>query len=505
MILPALAELPRSERVEQVRHFEDRMQPPPFKPLNALPLIDPLVFGSPRDRNWGGPANFNETCSGYAGLVALATALAGAIVFRGRIAAILLGGLAALLAALRIFPFFELIRALPALGDAATGRLRLFWALAVAVAGGLSVGRLAADRRGRIAAAVALGLAMAGLAAWSPQPEAVWERAWWIATLAGAAVALAALLVPRARRWFALAALAALALDLFLLEVRYQPVVPATQDLSPPPALAFLVDRARSSPEPFRVISYGGLTSNLASYYGLWDPQGYDPMHPAGSSRFVRRRLLPEDKERRRSAEDYLGIRYCLTHHRQRLPPPWQPVFNDVGGRVWENPEALPLFFLPRLFQRLPDEDQVWNLIQSWRGLPDFRALGVAAGGSGAPAAQQGTVRSIRAGSNRFDMEVESATGGVVVSSVTWVPGWQVELDGRRSQAVEVNSGFLGFQVPPGRHAVHLQYRPVEWTVGLVLFGLGIAGALAAGLLPRLTARRPAPGSGGPPGRSPAC
>jgi uncharacterized membrane protein YfhO len=97
-------------------------------------------------------------------------------------------------------------------------------------------------------------------------------------------------------------------------------------------------------------------------------------------------------------------------------------------------------------------------------------------------------VRSIRAGSNRFRLEAESATGGTVISSVSYVPGWQVEMGGRRSPAFEVNSAFLGFRVPPGRHAVRLVYRPAGWTWGLVLFGLGVAGALAAGLLNRRAA-----------------
>jgi len=144
---------------------------------------------------------------------------------------------------------------------------------------------------------------------------------------------------------------------------------------------------------------------------------------------------------------------------------------------------------MPRSFQRLPDEDQVWNLVQSWQAFQDFRELGVAAGRSGAPVPQQGTVRSIRAGSNRFDLETESATGGVVVSSVTFVPGWRVEMDGRRSPAFEVDSAFLGFRVPPGRHAVRLVYRPASWTLGLVLFALGAAGALAAGFLTRRRSR----------------
>ncbi|HEY4594443.1 MAG TPA: YfhO family protein, partial [Thermoanaerobaculia bacterium] len=134
------------------------------------------------------------------------------------------------------------------------------------------------------------------------------------------------------------------------------------------------------------------------------------------------------------------------------------------GGWVWENPQAQSLFVLP-----------------------------------------EGIVRSIRAGSNRFTLETESATGGTVISSVSYAPGWQVEMDGRRSPAFEVNSAFLGFRVPPGRHAVRLIYRPASWTLGLVLFGLGVAASLAAALL-RFTARRqPSPEPGGPPGTSPAC
>jgi uncharacterized membrane protein YfhO len=87
-------------------------------------------------------------------------------------------------------------------------------------------------------------------------------------------------------------------------------------------------------------------------------------------------------------------------------------------------------------------------------------------------------VRSIHAGSNQFTLEAESATGGTVISSVSYAPGWQVEMDGRRSPALEVNAAFLGFKVPPGRHAVRLVYRPAGWTWGLVLFGLGVAGAV---------------------------
>jgi hypothetical protein len=172
-------------------------------------------------------------------------------------------------------------------------------------------------------------------------------------------------------------------------------------------------------------------------------------MQVQASARFVEDGLRSGDGEQRLAVESYLGVRYRLLPKRHRLPSPWQPVFQGPGGWVWENPQVRPLFFLP---------------------------------------AQEGTVRSIRAGSNRFRLEAESATGGTVISSVSYVPGWQVEMGGRRSPAFEVNSAFLGFRVPPGRHAVRLVYRPAGWTWGLVLFGLGVAGALAAGLLNRRAA-----------------
>src|SRR5262249_26472556 len=152
-------------------------QPPPFEPRFLLPLVDPLAFGSPRDGTWNGPGNFNELCSDYAGLLTLAAALAGAAALRGRVLALAGGGAAALLAALHLPPFFALLHALPFLGRAALGRLRIVWVIALALAAGLSVERLAAAPRGRTSAA--LLLAAGGLALAFRPPAAPWERAWW--------------------------------------------------------------------------------------------------------------------------------------------------------------------------------------------------------------------------------------------------------------------------------------------------------------------------------------
>lgn len=486
VLLPVLEAIPQSERSEQVKQFPRMVQPPRFESRLFLPVIDPLVFGSARDYNWNGPRNFNETCSTWAGLVTLAMAVAGAVVFRGRIAAILLGGLLALLASLKIQPLFDLVEALPGIGGTSTARLRLLWVLAVVVAGALSVGRMTEDRRTRIAGAAALVAAGIALVVFPPPGGSVWQQAWWLTALGAAAVTLTVLLVPRLHPWFPRVALVGLAAELFLLGVRFHPLIRQPYDLAPPPALAYLMEQARKSPEPFRVYADRfDLHPNLAAAFGLWEPRHDDPMHPWSSSRFVRRRLLAGPEDLQFAAESYLAVRYRLMAHRRRLPPPWRPVFNAPGGRIWENPEALPLFLMPRRFMTLADEREVTTRTLSWRGIRDFRDLAVAPGGAGKAQPQKGTVRSIRAGANRFEIQVDSPAGGVVVSSVSYAPGWQVETGEQTSPAFEVNSAFLGFRVPPGSHGVRLVYRPAGWRIGWVLFGLGVGGMVIAWMVRR--------------------
>lgn len=461
-LLPILDAVPESERWAVVERAPDLVQTLPFRPAFLLPLVDPLVFGSSRDGNWDGAANFNELCSAYAGAPALALAVAGALVLRGRVAWILAGGLAALMVALRLPPLFGLVSVVPGLEHAAHGRLRLFWVLAVALAAGLSLERL--PWRAAVAAALGMGVALLLVA----PPPVFWQRLWWGAALSG----LLVLVWPRLRPVFPAVALAVLGLDLALLGARFHPVLPPAFDLTPPPALAFLIEKE----PPFRVLAEtADLLPNLAGYYGLWDPRGNDPMQPAAPVNMVGRLLMPRFKVGRmvqlsyrrfpRHLEprfDYLGVRYLLARHRRRLPRPWRAVFNGVGGRVWENPDPLPLFFVPA--SAGPGDPLT---------IQDFRAFAAVAAVETSPIRQEGTV-GIGVRANGFDLDVETPTGGVVVSSVSHSRSWRLQVDGSEGEVLRVNGGFVGFEVPPGRHRAVLDYRPRGWTRGLWLFALGV-------------------------------
>lgn len=495
-LLPIIEAVPGSERWVVIHRNPELHQTPRFRTAFLLPLVDPLVFGSTRENNWDGFSNYNEICSGYAGVLTLALALAGALVVRGRPAWLMLGGLAALLVALRLPPLFQVVSMIPGLEHAMHGRFRLFWVLAAALAAGLSLEALK-GRGWKAAAGVTLGLGVALLLV--PPPSDSWQRLWWLGALSGLLAALAGLAWPRLRPAFPVLALAALGLDLVLLGVRYHPILPSSYDLTPPPALAHLIEDGKTEPGPFRVLAESGdLLPNLASYYGLWDPRGNDPMQPAAPVMAVGSSFLPRFKVGRlvhisyerfpRHLEprfDYFGVKYLLARHRRRLPKPWQAIYNGVGGRVWKNPDALPLFFMPARIDRVPGPGEA---LATMLANQDFAGSAVVEAAAGPSLSQQGRVTIAAVRANGFELEVETPTGGLVASSVSHTSGWRLERDGEEGSVVRVNAGFVGFEVPPGRHRVVLDYRPAGWTWGLQLFALGLIGMLVAALR---SARRP--------------
>lgn len=487
-LLPIVEVVPQSERWVAVHRVPDLYQTPRFRPAFLLPLVDPLVFGSTRDNNWNGFSNYNEICSGYAGAITLALAIAGALVVRGRPARLMLGGLAALLVALRLPPLFQVISLVPGLEHAMHGRFRLFWVLAVALAAGLSLEEL--TRRGwKVAAVVILGISLALLIV-KPPPD-LWQQLWWIGALLGTVVPFVVLVRPEARPVFPAVALTAVALDLALLGMRYHPILPPAFDLTPPPALAYLIEDGKAEPGPFRVLSESGdLLPNLASYYGLWDPRGNDPMQPAAPVMAVGSSFLPRFKVGRlvhisyqrfprhlKPRFDYFGVKYLLARHRRRLPKPWQAVYNGVGGRVWKNPDAMPLFFMPTRIDRVPGPQQA---LEKMLANEDFAGSAVIEAPDGPSVSQQGRVTIAEVKANGFELEIDSPTGGLVASSVSHTAGWRLRRDDQEGSILRVNAGFVGFEVPPGRHRVVLDYRPAGWTWGLQLFALGLIGMLVS-------------------------
>jgi len=536
-LLPVLETLSESERMSYMRRGAAAgVRPPPLAADSLVPLVQPLAFGSPRDGDWDGPRNLNEFCSHYAGLLTLALALAGAVLWRGRILAIVGAGALALGVALNAGPLFDAFNALPGMGTAAHARMRLFWVLAAALAAGLSTAELARAGRGRRLGTAAVIAAVVGVAAFHPPLHpfgdgAPLRAAWWGTALAGAALvalvlALAGAVVSLGRRGApggrvpparpALLGLVpvAILLDLVLFGARYHPIVPPEHQVPPPPPIVWLQQQAAESPEPFRVIAEGwDLPPNTGAFYGLWDARSNDPMRPARPMWLLGPRLsggtwrpghhiLLRHLWRSEPTLAMLDVRYVLTRPHKPPGPHMRTAFDGPGARILEIDDALPLFFVPQQTKLVDQPKKARHVALTTE---DFHRLAVYtdprsnATGFQPARPQQGKVWIRQVEPNRFELVTQSRAGMVVASSVSDAPGWRLAIDGVAAPTLPVNWAFVGFRAPPGVHRVELRYAPASWYRGLVLFALAL-GALAALATRRLIARaaRRRAGSGAP-------
>ncbi len=486
-IVPVLDAIPDSARRAVVERHPDLVQPPPFAARSFAVVVDPLRLGSPREDSWTGPAatNFNELCSGYAGLLPLGVALAGALAAPRRIAPLVAAGAVALCVAWRLPPLFGLVRLLPVVGSMPLARFRLLYVLAIAMAGALALDPLAAAgaarRRAVVAGAIA-ALAIGVMLLPPAAPPTAWAQAWQWTALAGAAAAIACLLLPAARRAAPTVMVAALLAELAVLGYRFQPLVPATLDLSAPAAVRVLQAQQGAAGGPYRTLgAFDALHPNMGALYGLWDPRGNDPMQPAHAAFVVGRSMrlhyqvgrdpFLSPQGFRQPLLDLLGVRCVLTDHRQRMPPPWELAWEGQGGRIWRNPGALPLFFVPRRVLTSPDPAR--DLLASER--PGEAAI-LPPSHARLAGPQSGTVSAAPI-ANGWVLDVVAPAGAVVASSVSFAAGWRATAapGGPQPEVAEADGGFVALVVGPGSHHVQLTYQPAHWRLALALCLLGLA------------------------------
>lgn len=507
MVLPTLASLPWSERAALLAAEPEALNPLAGEAKLWLPLLDPFAFGSPRDGNWSGPWNYNEVASGWAGTLATALALAAALAAPGRARGLLVAGLVALALAHRLPPFDRLADLLPGLAATTSGRLRLFWPLAVALAAGLALGELGRERRLRWAAAALLGLF--GLlparalffrsdAVEPPQIQQMAHGASLAAALVGATLVLLAAKRPRlAPALFVLVA----AGELLVVGARYHPWVDGRLTRAPS-AVTALATRAASGLGE-RVSAFGG---RLLPYdpvrFGLADPRGFDPLRPAASLQILRRRLhrpalsgyfLIRPEAAAEPLVDRLAVGWALGPPEIAALPGWSGIESFGGTALLRNDEALPLVFVPHEIRAV--ESAAGALEQASIASEPARRVrvetsGEVGGGDCAPRATHAAGAALSVAHSEADPKTELVPNGLriqrtsaeapvlLATSVSYMPGWTVAAPVSGVRLCRVDGAFLALAVPAGTREVELRYRPPHWNASLGMFALGLVGAV---------------------------
>ena len=105
----------------------------------------------------------------------------------------------------------------------------------------------------------------------------------------------------------------------------------------------------------------------------------------------------------------------------------------------------------------------------------------------------QGTVELTHYAPNELHYKVQSATGGVVVFSEIYYPGWTATIDGTEAELGRANYILRALRVPAGEHEVIMEFRPasVDATDTVAFFAIGgIHGLLIAAIIVTIRKRR---------------
>jgi hypothetical protein len=234
--------------------------------------------------------------------------------------------------------------------------------------------------------------------------------------------------------------------------------------------------------EPWRTAPIGYVfPPNISTMYGLEDVRGYVSLTLAPLAQTFPIWCVPRPVEWNRVADpttpffSFLNVRYVVAPLAYRTPAGWNVLSEGREGRLIENPNALPRAFAPRTVRHENDPARRLALLSEIR---DFAEQGVV---DGAPrvgtAAGNGPaeVRVTRYVAGELDLEVNAHSESIVGTSIPRWPGWKLTIDGGDAPLIGYNHAFVGFRVPPGRHAARLEYRPDGFTRGALISGATFA------------------------------
>jgi hypothetical protein len=233
--------------------------------------------------------------------------------------------------------------------------------------------------------------------------------------------------------------------------------------------------------------------NNRATVFGLQDLQGYNPIQ---LERYVDvQEAINGEAQNYHDANilpaglgspllDLLNTRYIIipsTFPESRtdlntLMATYPAVYRDDRVTVLERPSALPRAWMVHE-TAVAETGAVLPLLAG--GTVDYRQTAVvehAVEGLAPSADASGDRVEIASyGPERIRLDVDSASGGLVVLSEAFYPGWNAYIDGKRADAVRVDYLLRGVVVPAGAHVIEWRFESRSLTIGTLISGMTAA------------------------------
>jgi len=178
-----------------------------------------------------------------------------------------------------------------------------------------------------------------------------------------------------------------------------------------------------------------------------------------------------------------MNVRYVMASHVLAKPGSLRRVLELPGTEIYENPDALPRFFLVHRLRRAANMDEALATLRA----PDFDARNEAIvepplqPPSQSAATPAGNVRVIEYGAREFALETDTTEPEFLVTSETAYPGWRAWVDGQEQPPLTTDVAFRGLPVPAGRHVVKMRFDPpILWRSAWLTLAASVALVLAA-------------------------
>lgn len=88
-------------------------------------------------------------------------------------------------------------------------------------------------------------------------------------------------------------------------------------------------------------------------------------------------------------------------------------------------------------------------------------------------------IQMLEYNANSVKFQVDAVDEVLMITSEMMAPGWEVYIDGKKSDILEVNTAYRGCVVPQGEHIVKYRYLPKTFVIGCMLASVSMLTILA--------------------------
>ncbi len=274
-------------------------------------------------------------------------------------------------------------------------------------------------------------------------------------------------------------------LDLFSFGLRYNPFVPRHEMHPATPELKLLSSRLQNVREKGRIACFDHIfppSINIA--YGLESPEGYDAMFPKRYDEFMNlvdpyssgwENVKEVSYTANRKLLCLLNTRYILASKKINAPD-LRLIFND-DVKIYEDLKALPRAFIVPEARVIKEKEAIFKELLSDKFKPEeYVILEEMPEACAEAQRRRGTEdkaqcsSAVITGYTPENVSIKAAvalhSGGFLVLSDTYYPGWQVFVNGKKSRILCADYTLRAVWLTQGEHLVEFRYSPFSFRLG---------------------------------------